>query len=140
MWPSATRQQGQASVLLIGALVMGLAFVGLGVDGARLFTARRDLHNVADSAALAGASAIDEQAYRDSAGSQVRIDPAGARVAVDRLLGASGLPAGTHIDVKIDDGRVEVRLSRPVPMTFLRIVGLGEETIGASAAASPRTK
>ncbi len=48
------RERGQASVVLVGALVIGLAFTGLAVDGARLFTARRDLQNVADSAALAG--------------------------------------------------------------------------------------
>ena len=137
---SATNRQGQASVLLIGALVMGLAFAGLGIDGARLFTARRDLHNVADSAALAGASAIDEPAYRESAGSDTRLDPAGARAAVQQVLDASNLPRGTVVDVKVDSTRVEVRLSRPVRMTFLRIIGLGEEAIGASAAASPRTK
>ena len=62
------RESGQASVVIVGALLICLAFTGLAVDGARLFTARRDLQNVADSAALAGASAIDVGQFRASAG------------------------------------------------------------------------
>ena len=69
-------ERGQASVLLIGVLLIGLMFAGLAVDGARMFTARRDLQNVADSAALAGASALDEVVYRSSAGNEVVPPPA----------------------------------------------------------------
>jgi hypothetical protein len=133
------REAGQASVVIVGALVICLAFTGLAVDGARLFTARRDLQNVADSAALAGASAIDEAQFRDSGGSEVRLDPRSARGAVDRVLDASGLPVGTQVDVEVEPDRVVVHLTRPVAMTFLRIAGLREERIGASATASPQT-
>ena len=73
------RDSGQASVVLVGALVICLGFTGLAVDGARLFTARRDLQNVADSAALAGASAIDVGHFRATGGSEVRLDPIAAR-------------------------------------------------------------
>ncbi|MGZ4691660.1 MAG: pilus assembly protein TadG-related protein [Acidimicrobiia bacterium] len=126
-------------MVLVGALVICLAFTGLAVDGARLFTARRDLQNVADSAALAGASAIDEAHYRDSAGRDVRLDPSAARAAVDRVLRASSLPAATVVDVTVEPDRVVVHLVRPVEMTFLRIAGLREERIGASAGAAPQT-
>ena len=102
------RQAGQASVILIGALVVGLAFAGLAIDGARLFTARRDLQRVADSAALAGASAIDEGHFRATAGSEVRLDAGSARAAADRVLQASGLPPGTQIDVIVEPDRVTV--------------------------------
>jgi Flp pilus assembly protein TadG len=136
---SRSRQTGQVSVVLVGALVIGLGFTGLAVDGARLFTARRDLQNVADSAALAGASAIDEAHFRESAGSEVRLDPTAARAAVERLLEASGLPAATQVDVEVEPDRVVVQLSRPVEMTFLRITGMREQQIGASATAAPQT-
>lgn len=125
--------------MLVGALVICLGFTGLAVDGARLFTARRDLQNVADSAALAGASAIDEGHFRDTGGSEVRLDPIAARAAVERLLQASGLPFETQVDVEVEPDRVVVHLSRPVDMTFLRIAGLRTEQIGASASASPQT-
>lgn len=132
-------EAGQVSVVIVGALFICLAFTGLAVDGARLFTARRDLQNVADSAALAGASAIDEGHFRESSGAEVRLDPTGARSAVDRVLVASGLPLGTQVDVTVEPDRVIVRLDRPVDMTFLKIVGLTEERIGATAEAGPQT-
>jgi hypothetical protein len=130
---------GQASIVLIGALLVGLAFAGLAIDGARLFTARRDLQNLADSAALAGASAIDEGHFRETGGSEVRLDPAAARRAVDEVLEASGLPPSTRVDVAVGPDRVVVHLDRPVGMTFLRIVGRAVETIGATASAGPQT-
>ena len=133
------RQAGQASVILIGALVVGLAFAGLAIDGARVFTAGRDLQSVADSAALAGASAIDEGHFRATAGSEVRLDAGSARAAADRVLQASGLPPGTQIDVIVEPDRVTVHLRRPVDMTFLRITGIRAQDIGASASASPQT-
>ena len=134
----AIARAGQASVVLVGALLIWLAFIGLAVDGARLFTARRDLQNVADSAALAGASAIDEAHFRDTAGREVRLDPSSARAAVDRVLQASALPTTTVVDVTVEPDRVVVHIARPVEMTFLRIAGLREERIGASASAAPR--
>jgi uncharacterized membrane protein len=132
-------ESGQASVVLVGALLICLAFTGLAVDGARLFTARRDLQNVADSAALAGASAIDESHFRETAGREVRLDPGSAQTAVNRVLEASGLPVTTAVDVEVEPDRVVVRIARPVEMTFLRIAGMGEEQIGATATASPQT-
>jgi uncharacterized membrane protein len=130
---------GQASVVIVGALLVSLAFAGLAVDGARLFTARRDLQNLADSAALAGASAIDEGHFRATGGAEVRLDPGIARASVDRVLAASGLPIAATVDVTVETDRVFVRIARPVGMTFLRIVGTREQQIGASATASPQT-
>ena len=75
--PRHGHERGQAAVLLIGVLALAVAFVGLAVDGARVLTVRRDLHAVADSAALAGASAIDERAYRESVGRDIRLCTAG---------------------------------------------------------------
>ncbi len=132
-------EAGQVSVVIVGALFICLAFTGLAVDGARLFTARRDLQNVADSAALAGASAIDEGHFRESGGNDVQLDPSRARSAVDRVLAASGLPLGTRVDVTVEPDRVVVHVDRPVDMTFLKIVGLREERIGATATAGPQT-
>ena len=132
-------ERGQASVLLIGVLMIGLMFVGLAVDGARMFTARRDLQNVADSAALAGASSLDEAQYRTSAGLDVRLDPVAARRAVDEVLAGSSLPASVRVDVEVADDRVDVRIVRPVRPLFLGLVGMGPQRIGAHASASPQT-
>ncbi len=125
-------------MLLIGALVVALAFVGVAVDGARMFTARRDLSAVADSAALAGASSIDVDVYRASLGRELRVDEQGARAAVAEVIRRAGLPAATQLDVRVDGGSVDVRIDRPVATTFLRAVGLSEQRIGAHAKAAPR--
>ena len=93
-------QSGQASVFLVGVLLIGLMFVGLAVDGARMFTARRDLQNVADSAALAGASSLDEGVYRSSGGLDVRLNALEARRAVADVLSQSSLPADTRVTVE----------------------------------------
>ena len=132
-------ERGQASVLLIGILMIGLMFVGLAVDGARMFTARRDLQNVADSAALAGASSLDEDQYRASAGMEARLDPVAARRAVDEVLASSSLPASVRVEVAVSNDRVNVRIARPVRPLFLGLVGIGPEQIGAHASASPQT-
>ncbi|MSO36765.1 MAG: hypothetical protein EXQ69_00765 [Acidimicrobiia bacterium] len=134
-----SRESGQASPLIIGALLLSLAFAGLGIDGARMFTARRDLQNQADAAALAAASALDEGAYRASSGMVVKLDPDRARIVIARLLGASALPRGTDVAVDVNAERAVVRLRRPVPTTLLRIIGVNAKEIGASATAAPRT-
>lgn len=139
MTRAARRERGQASVLLVGALLVGLAFAGLAIDGARLFTARRDLQNLADAAALAGASELDEAAYRATGGAVARLDPGAARAAAERNLAGSSLPAGTQVTIEATPERVVVRLSRAAPTTFLRIVGMRVQTLGATATAGPRT-
>jgi Flp pilus assembly protein TadG len=132
-------QSGQASALLVGVLLLGLLFVGFAVDGARLFTARRDLQNVADSAALAGGGAIDEDVYRATDGAVVRLDPIAVRRAVGEVVRASSLPASTRVDVRVTADRVVVRVARPVRMQFLGLAGLGPQQIGAHASAAPQT-
>lgn len=119
--------------------MIGLMFVGLAVDGARMFTARRDLQSVADSAALAGASSLDESEYRSSAGLDVRLDPAPARRAVDEVLASSSLSPSVRVDVAVAGDRVDVRIARPVRPLFLGLIGMGPQRIGAHASASPQT-
>ena len=85
-------EAGSITGLLIGSVLLLAAFVGLAVDGTRLFIARRDLQTLADSAALAGASSIDESRYRTSGGLEVVIDPAAARFAAAGVVSTSGWP------------------------------------------------
>ena len=125
-------------MLLLGVLALAVAFVGLAVDGARLLTVRRDLYAVADSAALAGASAIDEHAYRESVGRDIRLDAQLAREAALRVVAASALPADTTVEVNVYATGVDVRIARDVPTVLLRVVGLAGERIGAHARAEPR--
>jgi uncharacterized membrane protein len=132
-------ERGQASALLVGVLLVGLLVVGFVVDGTRMFTARRDLQNLADSAALAGASAIDESVYRSSGGALVRLDAPAVRVAVSDVLRSSGVSLPGAVDVQVVGDRVTVRLVRDVRPLMLSLAGLGVQRIGAHATAAPRT-
>lgn len=138
--PSRRRRggrSGQASVMLVGALVAALAFVGLAADGTRMLLARRDLQSLADAAALAGASAIDEVAYRASAGAVVRLDPQQARADAAALLATAPAPAGTRAQIVAAPEALTVVLQRRVEVVFLRLVGLGAQPVGARARAAP---
>lgn len=138
--PGAARDRGQASVLLAGLLVVGLAVAGLAVDGGRLFLARRELSAVADAAALAGAGAVDEEAWRESDGTVVRLDPAGARREVARVLAASPAARDARVEVDVDEARVSVLVARTVPTVLLGLVGRGRQEVGATATAAPAVR
>lgn len=138
--PGGRGDRGQASAFLIGVLLLGLALAGLAVDGGRMFTVRRDLSAIADAAALAGAGAIDEEAYRASDGEDAHLDPDRARLEVARVLRASPAAAGARVDVVVDAQRVTVHLAREVPTTLLGAIGVDARTIGATATAEPAVR
>ena len=126
---------GQALVYVAVMLPLFLAIVGLAVDGGVVWGARRELQNVADTAARAGAMQIDLGAYRQSAGEVIVLDPTSAReTAAGYLAETPGLVA----EVQADQQRVVVTVSREVRLTFLRIVGLETVRIGAVAPAGVR--
>lgn len=130
-------EAGSVTGMLLVALILLAAFVGLAVDGTRMFLARRDLQALADSAALAGASSIDETRYRSSGGLVVAIDPNAARFAAAAVVSTSGWPADGVGSVEVLGTRVTVRLQRPVHLTLLGLTGLGPQRIGAIATADP---
>src|SRR5438067_1614398 len=52
-------QRGVIIVWMCVFILIMIAFVALGLDGAKLMATRTELQNAADAAALAGASAVD---------------------------------------------------------------------------------
>jgi hypothetical protein len=57
--PRTSNERGVVLIWMAFMLIVFLMFTALGVDGAKLAATRTQLHNAADAAALAGASAID---------------------------------------------------------------------------------
>lgn len=131
-------EQGSVTGMLVVVMVVVLAFAGLALDGTRLLLARRDLQALADSAALAGASSIDERRFRETGGSVVVLDPAGARFAAAAVVSTSGWPADGRGSVEVSGTRVRVHLERPIGLTLLSLIGLAPPVIGATASADPR--
>ena len=123
-------------MILVAILMVGLvAVVGLVTDGGMVFTQRRDLQNVADAAALAGASQIDENAYRESAGKTVSLDQSAAYTAAVGYLEQEG---GLNYGVTVAPQQVDVSVSRTATTGFLRVLGIDGVKISASASAEPR--
>ena len=126
-------ERGQI-IVLVAILMIGLvAVVGLVTDGGLVFSQRRDLQNVADAAALAGAMQIDENAYRASIA--VVLDERAARQAAVEYLEAEG---DMSYSVVVRPARVEVSVSRQASTGFLRVVGIDGFEISAGASAGPR--
>lgn len=133
-------EAGQAAPMLFICLLAGIAFLGLAVDGARLFLARRDMHNAVDAATLAGASELDEESFRSAGGSTPRLDPTAAEAAATEALVDSGLSPDAVAEIHADPLRIEVTVRRELPMVFLRVIGIDTQKVGADARSSPKTR
>lgn len=116
-------------------LPLFLSVVGLAIDGGVVFNARRELQNAADSAARAGAMQVDVRVYRETAGARVVLDEPRARQVAAEYVGRQASLAATIV---VEPRRVVVEVSRDVPTSFLRLVGVGTVRIGATAPAEVR--
>lgn len=127
-------ERGSASATVALFLLGLVAVSGLVADGGMVLAERRNLQNLADAAAAAGAMQLDISAYRASGG-EVSLDRAGARrAAASRLAAAPGVSA----EVRAGAGLVSVRVERSVGLTFLGVLGLGPLAVSATAEAEPR--
>jgi hypothetical protein len=76
---------GSILVLSLGFIVICILALAVVVDASSVFLARRALQSQADAAALAGAQAIDVDAYYSGgADARIRLDPARIRATVER--------------------------------------------------------
>jgi uncharacterized membrane protein len=127
-------ERGQVIVLVAVMLVGLVALVGLVSDGGLVFAQRRDLQNIADGAALAGAMQLDESVYRASG--EVVLDESAAEQAATEYLAAEG--SGLTYSVVARPEGVEVAVSRRASTGFLRVLGIDGVDIDARARAEPR--
>lgn len=125
--------EGQVLVMVALMMVGVVSVVGLVSDGGLVFAQRRDLQNVADAAAAAGAMQIDEAVYRSTG--EVVLDEQLAREAAAFYLDAEG---DLDYVVSVLSDRVEVSVSRQATTGFLRVIGIDGIEVSASASAEPR--
>jgi uncharacterized membrane protein len=134
---SRSGERGAVTLWLLGLCLALLALGGLAVDLGRGFSERRALHSAADSAALAGAGAIDEAEYRAS-GRLVLVPAlaeATARADVARQLDTRALRA---VRVAADRTHVEVVLAGEVHLSLLRLLAREPFVVEVRARAVPR--
>lgn len=127
-------QSGHMTILTIGLTLVVFSIAGLAVDGTKAFLLRRSLQNAADSAAVSAASSIDARSYYASGGATVELDEARARIVASRVLERRGLGAA---EFSSEGDVVSIVLVGESPTSFLRLVGIENIPVGASASATP---
>ena len=131
----ARRLRGERGSVAVSGLLAALALIvliGSGVDFAHAFIVRRDLTAIADDAALAGSQQLDLQAWRQG---QLALNPPQAEQAADAALAANPGISGSALAAT---SGVTVEARQQIPTMMLRLVGIADLTVTASATAQPR--
>ena len=131
----ARLERGYAMVWTAAMLPFLLIVVGLTVDGGVMFDGQRDLQNIADAAARAGAMQIDQNVYRQTNGASVVLDQNAARDTAAQSVAGEGGVQGT---ITADSQRVTVKVERDVPTSFMQIAGVKTVHLTAIAPAEVR--
>ncbi len=130
---------GQVTIWVLGLAVGMLILGGISVDLWRVLAVRTELSSLADSAAIAGGSGIDESVFRaapDLATAIVLDEPRATALAQAVLAGETfvGPP-----QIVVDPQLITVRLEREVSFTLLdMVVQGGSFTVTAVGRSQPR--
>lgn len=128
--------RGSVTIWVLGLSVLILLFGGLALDYWRALALQRELAAVADSAAIAAASGLDEETYRTTG--ELTLDPTRARQLADAAVGWQGLEVSGS-DVDVAPASVTVTLTASVDLGLLGVF-VDESaplTVRASATAVP---
>ena len=109
--------EGMVTAFVVISAVTLLFVAGLVFEGGRMLATKREILNTAQSAARAGAQAIDDQALRN--GAAVILDPQGAHTRACDLLARAGYACGDNATVAPDGNRVTVTVTGTLHVTML---------------------
>lgn len=128
--------RGSVTIWVLGLSMLLLVFGGLALDYWRALALQRELASVADSAAIAAASGIDEESYR--ATGDVVLEPSRARSLADAAVSWQGIDVQS-VDVVVNAASVSVTLTAAVELGLLGVFVDQEEplTVRGSATAVP---
>ncbi len=121
-------ERGAVTIWGLGLILVLFGFAGLAIDTWRVFAERQALAGLADSASIAGATAIDVATFRDTG--VVQLDEAAAEQrALDYLAAhAPALDDDITATLAFPAGGIEVTLDRDVEPTLIRVF-LGNDPI-----------
>lgn len=141
-------EKGQAIVIVAGVMVGLLVLAGLAIDGGNLFLQRRNTQNAADASALAGtrllAEAICSHAGATDAAIDAVVDQYAQRNHVEDLSGLMALYTDIHEtelgevgagSIPVGASGVLVEIQNNVETYFMKVVGIRDVEVGASALA-----
>lgn len=130
-------ERGSAPIWFLGLALCVLMVGALSAELWRVLGERQDLAALADSAAIAAASAIDLEVYRSTG--DLRLDPGEAADRALAVLSASSgggrLSAAPVIQIDGAGLSVSVELVREVPFGLIRILALGDDQFEVTASA-----
>ncbi len=130
-----SRDRGSVTVWVLGVCIAVLFLGGLSVDVWRAFTERRVLAGMADGAVIAGATALDVDAWRSSGAVRLVPEEAAGRAGSYLTAHPEWDPTITDSIVPAPDS-ITVVLEREVEFTLLRILLAGEEPFRVSVTAT----
>ena len=114
------RQRGSVTIWGLGLTIVLAGFAGVVIDTWRVFAERQDLSGMADSAVIAGATAVDIPHLNDTG--EVVLDPVGAEMRALEFLqhqdGWSGDVSYTIVGSP-DGATITVSLEKDVDFTLL---------------------
>lgn len=130
------RDRGSVTVWMLGLSMLLLVFGGLALDYWRALALQRELAAVADSAAIAAASGIDEEHYRETG--EVVLEPVRSRGLAEAAVGWQEVDL-IDLDVTVDTASVTVVVTGEVELGLLGVFVDQSEplTVRGSATAVP---
>jgi Flp pilus assembly protein TadG len=131
--PQRARDDAGSVALYLALYMLALmVLAGLVIDGGAAIAARARAADLAEQAARAGADALVPASLRGLSPAEMRIDPAGAQAAADRVLGLGG---ATGV-VSVAGLDVSVTAHVPRRAAVLSAVGIDDLTGTATATAT----
>jgi len=136
------RAQGQILAFFALSLTVVFGFVGLALDGSRLFQAHLGAQVLADEAADAASQQVDTGPGSALRGGNppelIQGRQAGSAFeAADGYLAARATDGHSRWTIQVSPREVDVIVSRDVEMAFLKAVGIGTQTVDAEGFATP---
>lgn len=130
------QDRGSVTIWVLGLSMLLLLFGGLALDYWRALATQRELAAVADSAALAAASGVDESVYRESG--EIVLDPVRARGLAAASVSWQNMEF-VSVEYDIEPGLASVTLTTAVELGLLGLFVDQDAplTVRASAAATP---
>jgi hypothetical protein len=127
-------ERGAITIWGIGLILVVFGVAGLAIDTWRVFAERQALAGLADSASIAGATAVDVDEFRNSGTVQLDRGLAEARAVAYLNDHASDLDDDIAAFISFPANGIEVTLTRDVELTIIGAF-LGEGVVGMEVAA-----
>ncbi len=131
-------ERGAVTLWVLGLCVMVLFVGGISLDLWRGLVERRELTTLADAAAVAGGSGIDEETWRRSG--ELVLDPPRAVSLAEAVLATVEEPLEARsVSVAPDGSLLTVTVADHVEFSLLRVFAPGGLAVEATATAQPRS-